>query len=85
MRQDVFERPPHPYTTGLLAAVPRVDGTAEPLHPIAGTPPNLIDLPTGCPFAPRCHLATDICRQEHPALVPLRSKAGPAAAACHHA
>ena len=82
---DVFERPRHPYTAGLLAAVPRVDGTTDCLRAIAGTPPALIDLPIGCSFAPRCQMATEICPQVHPQLVRFKGESGPGAVACHHA
>ena len=82
---DVYERPRHPYTAGLLGAVPRVDGTAGRLHPVAGRPPTLMDLPVGCSFAPRCHMATEICRQEQPDLRLFTGERGPGAVACHHA
>ena len=82
---DVFERPLHPYTAGLLGAVPRVDGTADRLDPIAGTPPTLIALPDGCAFAPRCHMATEVCRQDEPELRMFPGQSGPMAVACHHA
>ena len=82
---DVYERARHPYTMGLLGAVPRVDGTAERLHPIAGAPPTLIDLPTGCRFAPRCHLATDLCHQDDSALRQSTGESGPMAVARHYA
>ncbi len=55
---DVFYRSRHPYTLGLLASMPRLDDTGEePLVPIAGSPPSLINRPSGCPFHPRCHFA----------------------------
>ena len=82
---DVYERPRHPYTAGLLAAVPRVDGTTDRLRAIAGTPPALVGLPVGCSFAPRCQMATEICPQVHPQLVRFTGKSGPGAVACHHA
>lgn len=58
---DIFRRPTHPYTIGLLNAVPKLDGEGERLGTIPGNPPNLLDLPAGCPFAPRCEHAMDIC------------------------
>ena len=82
---DVYERPRHPYTEGLLSAVPRVDGTADRLHPIVGTPPTLIGLPVGCSFAPRCHMATEICLQAHPDLRRFKGESAPVDVACHHA
>ena len=55
---DVFERPEHPYTWGLLGSMPRLDrGRTDRLIPIAGTPPSLITLPSGCAFHPRCAYA----------------------------
>ena len=63
---EVFARPAHPYTEGLLKALPRLGTTAEKLTLIPGQPPSLADLPPGCRFAPRCTRATDICRKEYP-------------------
>ena len=66
---DLFREPLHPYTLGLLESIPRLDvGTKEKLHVIEGTVPNLLHLPQGCSFAPRCPKAMDICRQEAPVL-----------------
>jgi oligopeptide/dipeptide ABC transporter ATP-binding protein len=60
-----------PYTVGLLASLPRLDtDAAEPLRPIPGSPPQVIDLPPGCPFTPRCPLAREKCREEEPELRP---------------
>ena len=59
-----------PYTAGLLGSVPRLDAArGSRLVPIAGAPPSLVSLPPGCPFVPRCPLATDDCRTAEPALV----------------
>jgi peptide/nickel transport system ATP-binding protein len=56
--EDVFDRPGHPYTWGLLASMPRIDeARLERLIPIKGTPPSLINVPSGCPFHPRCRYA----------------------------
>ena len=58
-----------PYTAGLLGSVPRLDAPrGERLVPIAGAPPSLVTLPPGCPFGPRCPLATDECRESEPTL-----------------
>ncbi|MEM7642908.1 MAG: oligopeptide/dipeptide ABC transporter ATP-binding protein [Pseudomonadota bacterium] len=57
----VFAAPSHPYTTGLLAAVPRLDIPQDQLTTIPGDPPDLTALPPGCPFAPRCPLVRDDC------------------------
>ena len=56
--EDIFDRPGHPYTWGLLGSMPRIDEAApERLIPIKGTPPSLINVPSGCPFHPRCGYA----------------------------
>ncbi|EPF16345.1 Glutathione import ATP-binding protein GsiA [Cedecea davisae] len=52
--EDIFYRPAHPYTRGLLASLPRPDGEGERLSPIEGSPPGLLNPPAGCPFAARC-------------------------------
>ena len=65
----VFARPEHPYTAGLLAAIPSVQGSVRPpLRQIPGTPPDPSQTPTGCPFHPRCPNAREICREQMPAL-----------------
>lgn len=67
--RELYERPRHPYTLGLMASVPRLDSdTSKRLVPIEGQPPDLADLPTGCAFAPRCRYAFDRCRMERPVL-----------------
>ena len=67
---DIFYRPSHPYTEGLLRAIPRLDTEGEELPTIPGNPPNLLRLPTGCPFQERCHRAHEICGQQSPLLTP---------------
>jgi oligopeptide transport system ATP-binding protein len=64
----LFERPSHPYTAALLAAVPRLHGGPARLHSIGGSPPRPGDLMPGCAFAPRCSRAVDRCREEVPRL-----------------
>ena len=65
----LYHEPKHPYTTGLLASVPRLDLPRErKLSVIDGLPPNLANVPKGCAFYPRCYLATDRCREEKPEL-----------------
>ncbi|MGL5223744.1 MAG: ABC transporter ATP-binding protein [Aeromonas sp.] len=67
---DIFYRPSHPYTEGLLRAIPRLDSEGEALPTIPGNPPNLLRLPTGCPFQERCHRVSEICTQQSPILTP---------------
>ena len=65
---DIFYRPRHPYTLGLIRAVPTVTGGFEELSSIPGSPPDLINLPSGCKFHPRCPFASERCSREEPAL-----------------
>jgi oligopeptide transport system ATP-binding protein len=77
--RDLYKTPRHPYTVGLMASVPRLDGdTKRRLIPIDGQPPDLAHLPAGCAFAPRCRIATELCRTVRPpleAVSPVHSKA----------
>ncbi|OAU99514.1 oligopeptide ABC transporter ATP-binding protein OppD [Moraxella canis] len=66
--EEIFYNPTHPYTIGLLGAIPRLDGHSERLTTIPGNPPNLLNLPAGCPFVERCEYAMDICRTTPPEL-----------------
>jgi len=66
--EDVFAATAHPYTCGLIQSVPRLDGLRDRLSVIRGTVPDAADLPTGCPFNPRCPLADERCRAELPEL-----------------
>jgi oligopeptide transport system ATP-binding protein len=67
---DIYAQPRHPYTLGLLRSIPRLDlGRQKRLVPIDGLPPDLLEPPTHCPFAPRCQFAVDKCWQENPPLV----------------
>ena len=68
---DLFYRPRHPYSVGLLRAVPRVSGAMGALASIPGSPPDLIRLPPGCTYAPRCPLAIAACSEREPDLVPV--------------
>ena len=65
---DLFRRPSHPYTDGLLSAVPRLDRHEDHLRTIAGDPPDMSNLPVGCPFQPRCAQRMDICATQQPNL-----------------
>ena len=68
--REIYGNPRHPYTIGLLASVPRLDEPRkEQLDPIQGLPPDLIALPEGCSFRPRCKFAIDRCATEIPPLV----------------
>ena len=67
--RELYARPKHPYTLGLMLSAPRLDGDASKrLVPIEGQPPDLAALPAGCAFAPRCRYAQDRCRTEQPEL-----------------
>jgi peptide/nickel transport system ATP-binding protein len=79
-RDEVFSRPLHPYTWGLLESMPRVDQKVSGLTPIPGSPPSLIFLPPGCPFHARCPHRFAPCDQERPEL---RDRGGGHAEACH--
>ena len=64
--EDIFYRPAHEYTKGLLKSIPSVDKMGERLVPISGTPINLLNMPKGCAFCPRCENAMKICIEEVP-------------------
>lgn len=64
--EDIFYRPSHEYTKGLLKSIPSVDKMGERLVPISGTPINLLNMPKGCAFCPRCENAMKICIEEIP-------------------
>jgi oligopeptide/dipeptide ABC transporter ATP-binding protein len=64
--REIFQRPAHPYTQGLLRALPRIDSGATRLDLIPGQPPSMSALPAGCRFEPRCPYAVERCRQEYP-------------------
>jgi oligopeptide transport system ATP-binding protein len=66
--KDIYGRPRHPYTLGLLGSLPRLDDTGKRLTSIEGLPPDLVSPPPGCPFAPRCEFVLDRCLTENPPL-----------------
>jgi oligopeptide/dipeptide ABC transporter ATP-binding protein len=78
---NLFAKPLHPYTAGLLTAVPKLHEQKERLPQIRGTVPNLIFPPPGCRFHPRCDHATDICREQKPLLEEIEESHW---IACHH-
>jgi len=71
---ELFEQPGNPYTRGLLRSVPDPVAEQGKLYQIPGQPPDLARLPGGCPFAPRCERAEEICRREFPPFVQLTSE-----------
>ena len=79
-KDQVFERPLHPYTWGLLESIPLVNVRTERLIPIEGAPPSLINVPPGCPFHPRCPHAFEPCDKDVPDLV---DRGGGHPDACH--
>jgi peptide/nickel transport system ATP-binding protein len=79
--RDVFDRPQHPYTWGLLESMPSVEAKVAHLHAIDGSPPSVINLPPGCPFHPRCPHRFDPCDKIRPPLVPMED--GGHSDACH--
>ena len=67
--REIYHNPSHPYTMGLLASVPRLDEAERTrLEAIEGLPPNLVNMPGGCSFAPRCRFAIEKCLEEEPTL-----------------
>lgn len=78
--EDVFSNPAHPYTVGLMESLPTLNTDVSRLIPIKGSPPNLLALPKGCSFHPRCPIAKDICKQERPELKEVTKERG---SACH--
>ncbi|MGW1342977.1 ABC transporter ATP-binding protein [Kribbella sp. NPDC002412] len=83
--RDLFYRPRHPYTLGLIKAVPPIVGDLPDLESIPGGPPSLAALPSGCTFHPRCRFATAECTETDPPLVPVTDLQGDRhEAACIH-
>ncbi len=80
--KSIFYQPTHPYTIGLLGALPRLDGDGSELVSIPGNPPNMNDLPRGCPFSARCRNALPRCADDLPPLVPAGA-GSPVLRACH--
>jgi oligopeptide/dipeptide ABC transporter ATP-binding protein len=78
---DIYRSPAHPYTKGLLESIPRVDLKGQDLYAIKGLPPNLLELPSGCAFHPRCPYRQDNCVTDTP---PLHKIGGTRNSACHY-
>jgi peptide/nickel transport system ATP-binding protein len=71
---NLFKRPAHPYTWGLLGSLPRLDAEVERLVQIQGSPPSLLNPPRGCRFHPRCPYVMSVCKEQDPALEPVRDE-----------
>jgi len=84
--KQILAAPSHPYSWGLLESIPAVAGEPTRLHPIPGSPPSLLALPTGCTFNPRCEFSNrvpnNLCRTEVPELIP-RTEDTSRASRCH--
>ncbi|MFJ2767736.1 ABC transporter ATP-binding protein [Streptomyces sp. NPDC087300] len=82
---EIYQAPAHPYTRGLLESIPRLDQKGQDLYAIKGLPPNLMNIPPGCAFNPRCPMAQDVCRTDEPPLakVTYEGLAADRRSACH--
>jgi peptide/nickel transport system ATP-binding protein len=84
--EKILGKPLHPYSWGLLESIPALTGEPQPLHPIPGTPPSLLAVPSGCPFHPRCEFKDrvpgDLCWTLKPELIPRTADQG-RASRCH--
>ncbi|MGW0121364.1 ABC transporter ATP-binding protein [Streptomyces sp. NPDC003327] len=80
---EIYKSPAHPYTKGLLESIPRLDQKGHELFAIKGLPPNLLNIPPGCAFNPRCPLARDRCRTDVPPLYDVTESPVPRTSACH--
>ncbi|ARP72151.1 ABC transporter ATP-binding protein [Streptomyces pluripotens] len=77
---DIYKAPAHPYTRGLLDSIPRLDQKGQELYAIKGLPPNLMNIPPGCSFNPRCPMVQDVCHTDPPPLYEVSEERG---SACH--
>ncbi|MBC2868211.1 ABC transporter ATP-binding protein [Streptomyces mexicanus] len=77
---ELYRRPAHPYTRGLLESIPRLDHKGRELYAIKGLPPSLTRIPPGCAFHPRCPMAREVCRTDVPPLYEVSPTRG---SACH--
>ena len=78
---ELFVSPAHPYTLGLIQSIPRTDQKGKELNPIIGSPPDLMNIPTGCAFHPRCPFMRERCTLEVPPVYPVSANRG---SACHY-
>ncbi|MGW6983316.1 ABC transporter ATP-binding protein [Streptomyces sp. NPDC054932] len=80
---EIYKAPAHPYTRGLLDSIPRLDQKGQELYAIKGLPPNLLAIPPGCAFNPRCPMAQAVCRTDVPPLYPVTGVPVERTSACH--
>jgi oligopeptide/dipeptide ABC transporter ATP-binding protein len=80
---EVFYGSRNPYTRGLMNSIPRLDQRGDRLSPIRGTPPSMLNPPSGCAFRPRCDYATEVCGTSQPPLVGV-AEASSHLSRCHH-
>ncbi len=81
--REIYDHPAHPYPKGLLESIPSEGARGQRLTPISGSPPNLLAVPSGCPFHPRCEFAIDVCRTDVPMLRRPEGWEAGHEAACH--
>ncbi|WP_328927472.1 ABC transporter ATP-binding protein [Streptomyces sp. NBC_00190] len=80
---EIYRAPAHPYTRGLLDSIPRLDQKGQELYAIKGLPPNLLAIPPGCAFNPRCPMAQAVCRTDVPPLYAVTGSPVRRSSACH--
>ncbi|MGW0750176.1 ABC transporter ATP-binding protein [Streptomyces sp. NPDC002587] len=80
---EIYKAPAHPYTRGLLDSIPRLDQKGQELYAIKGLPPNLLAIPPGCAFNPRCPMAQAVCRTDVPPLYAVTGSPVERTSACH--
>jgi peptide/nickel transport system ATP-binding protein len=71
--KEIYANPAHPYTEALMQALPKLGSQRKRLYQIEGEPPNLLRLPPGCGFSPRCPKVMDICKVEYPPMIPVNA------------
>src|SRR5690606_6029972 len=83
--REVYDRPAHPYTAGLMGSVPGLEGERGRLNPIVGSPPDPRRIPQGCAFHPRCPMAVATCVEVRPEPRTVEGRAASHVSACHRA